>query len=65
MAKPCKPRQITDGLSKTMMIGEKRLHTDLYEVGDTHDDIGWTDGWDPDIMRFTGYPARAGCASVG
>jgi prepilin-type N-terminal cleavage/methylation domain-containing protein/prepilin-type processing-associated H-X9-DG protein len=55
MAKPCQPRHITDGLSKTMMIGEKRLNTDLYQIGATHDDIGWTDGWDPDIMRFTGF----------
>lgn len=59
MAKPCKVRQIVDGLSNTMAIGEKRLHVDLYQVGATHDDIGWTDGWDPDIMRYTGYPPSA------
>ncbi|QDT69270.1 Type II secretion system protein G precursor [Planctomycetes bacterium MalM25] len=55
MSSPSKTRHITDGLSKTMVVGEKRLHTDLYQVGATHDDIGWTDGWDPDIIRYTGY----------
>ncbi len=38
-----------------MVIGEKRLFVNRYEVGDWHDDIGWTDGWDVDIMRYTGY----------
>ncbi len=55
MSKPCKTSQITDGLSKTMAVGEKRLYTDLYDVGSPDDDIGWTDGWDPDIIRYTGY----------
>lgn len=55
MSKPCKARRITDGLSNTMAIGEKRLHSDLYQIGATHDDIGWTDGWDSDIIRYTGY----------
>jgi prepilin-type N-terminal cleavage/methylation domain-containing protein/prepilin-type processing-associated H-X9-DG protein len=55
MTKPCKASQITDGLSKTMAAGEKRLNVDLYDVGAAHDDIGWTDGWDPDIIRYTGY----------
>lgn len=59
METPCKPRHITDGLSKTMVVGEKRLFSNLYEVGDTQDDIGWTDGWDPDIMRYTGYQPGA------
>ncbi|MEQ8846706.1 DUF1559 domain-containing protein [Botrimarina sp.] len=55
MSRPSKPAHITDGLSKTVMIGEKRLHTDLYEVGAPYDDIGWTDGWDFDTVRYTGY----------
>ena len=52
----CKSKDIIDGTSKTMVIGEKRLHANRYDLGDWHDDIGWTDGWDPDIMRYTGYP---------
>jgi prepilin-type N-terminal cleavage/methylation domain-containing protein len=53
---PCRAKDIKDGHSKTMMVSEKRLFTNRYEIGDWHDDIGWTDGWDPDIMRYTGYP---------
>ena len=47
-----------DGVSNTMLIGEKWLNINNYEVGDWHDDRGWTDGWDPDITRYTGYPPR-------
>lgn len=53
-SKPCKTSQITDGLSNTMVVGEKRLFVDFYTVGTPSDDIGWTDGWDPDIVRSTG-----------
>lgn len=56
MGQPCKPKHITDGLSTTIAVGEKRLYGNLYEVGAPFDDIGWTDGWDPDIVRYTGYP---------
>lgn len=52
--KATREKDITDGMSKTMMVSEKRVFMDLYTVGDWHDDIGWTDGWDPDIMRYTG-----------
>ena len=55
-SRACRDKDITDGHSKTMMVGEKRIYLNRYEVGDWHDDIGWTDGWDPDIMRYTGYP---------
>ncbi len=55
VGEPSKSKDITDGLSNTMVIGEKRVYIDRYELGDWHDDIGWTDGWDPDIMRYTGY----------
>ena len=54
-SEPCKDKDITDGLSNTMVIGEKRVFINRYEIGDWHDDIGWTDGWDPDIVRYTGY----------
>ncbi len=55
MTKPCKPKNITDGLSNTMALGEKRLYSNFYETGTPSDDIGWTDGWDPDIIRYTGF----------
>jgi prepilin-type N-terminal cleavage/methylation domain-containing protein len=44
-----------DGLSNILLIGEKQLHFQRYEQGDWHDDCGWTDGWDPDIIRYTGF----------
>jgi hypothetical protein len=47
---------VIDGASNTMMLGEKRLHPGNYQSGDWHDDRGWSDGWDPDIIRSTAYP---------
>jgi prepilin-type N-terminal cleavage/methylation domain-containing protein/prepilin-type processing-associated H-X9-DG protein len=49
---------ITDGTSNTLLIGEKRLDYRRYESGDWHDDRGWSDGWDPDIMRYTAFDPR-------
>jgi len=46
-------QQITDGSSKTMVLGEKRLSPALYESGDWHDDWSWAEGWDPDTLRST------------
>ncbi len=57
-AEPCRVSDVSDGLSKTMLIGEKWLNTKHYATGDWHDDRGWTDGWDPDTIRSTGYPPR-------
>jgi prepilin-type N-terminal cleavage/methylation domain-containing protein len=45
--------QITDGSSNTLVLGEKRLEPSRYEIGDWHDDRGWTGGWDPDGLRST------------
>jgi prepilin-type N-terminal cleavage/methylation domain-containing protein len=47
---------ITDGTSNTLLVSEKRLDPQRYESADWHDDQGFTDGWDPDIMRSTLYP---------
>lgn len=62
-SKPVKPGQVTDGWSKTLMISEKLVRSDMAESNITpqgqisySDDRGWTDGWDPDTLRFTGYP---------
>jgi prepilin-type N-terminal cleavage/methylation domain-containing protein len=45
--------QIVDGSSNTFVIGEKRLNPSEYQTGAWHDDVGWTGGWDPDILRST------------
>ena len=54
------PGKISDGLSNTMLVGEKLVRVDLYAGnitetggGSASDDFGWTDGWDPDTMRST------------
>jgi prepilin-type processing-associated H-X9-DG protein len=51
--------QITDGASNTMMYSEKWLNSDRYDSGDWHDDRGWTDGYDPDVVRSTALLPRA------
>ena len=38
------------------MIAEKYVLTDTYLTGSHSDDAGWTDGWDPDIIRCTCVP---------
>ncbi|MCC6493557.1 MAG: DUF1559 domain-containing protein [Pirellulales bacterium] len=53
---PCKPAHITDGMSNTLMIAEKRVPADMYGGGHWGDDRGWLDGWDGDSMRATYYP---------
>jgi prepilin-type N-terminal cleavage/methylation domain-containing protein len=41
-----------DGLSNTVLITESWKRTTNYSNGDWHDDSGWTDGWDPDVIRY-------------
>lgn len=55
-SEPCTHGKIEDGASNSIMFGEKRLNSNRYDIGAWHDDQGWTDGWDPDIIRYTGYP---------
>lgn len=47
---------IVDGTSNTLMIAEKWLDKRNYYTGDWHDDQGWMDGWDPDVVRYAGFP---------
>lgn len=57
-----KPGQIVDGLSHTFVIGEKLIKPEHYEGSQgaerhlASDDKGWADGWDPDTVRFAGWP---------
>jgi prepilin-type processing-associated H-X9-DG protein len=53
-SKPCRVGEIKDGLSNTFVIGEKRLQPNQYQSGAWHDDRGWSDGYDPDTVRYTG-----------
>jgi len=54
-----------NGSTNTLMVSEKRLDTRNYSTGDWHDDQGWIDGWDPDVMRYTGYiPQRDSAGGI-
>jgi prepilin-type N-terminal cleavage/methylation domain-containing protein/prepilin-type processing-associated H-X9-DG protein len=53
---PVKIAQIIDGTSQTMLFGEKYVMYTLYEGGSPSDDQGWTDAWDPDVMRLSCVP---------
>ncbi len=70
VTRAARARDIFDGLSNTLMLGEKRLGItiesgpvfgsgDGYRGGEWHDDRGWTDGWDADIIRSTAFPLQA------
>jgi len=61
-----RPGQVTDGMSNTLVISEKLVRSDMAFSNVTpsgqiswSDDRGWTDGWDPDTVRFTGFPPLA------
>ena len=56
MPKAIDPRKVSDGLSHTLVLGEKLVRSDKYLGGTPSDDRGWADGWDPDTMRSTAYP---------
>jgi len=62
---PARIKDITDGTSKTMVVSEKAVERSKYTTGAWHDDIGWTDGWDPDIMRFNGLEPTADIITDG
>jgi prepilin-type N-terminal cleavage/methylation domain-containing protein len=52
---PTNMAHIVDGTSNTLLISEKWLDQQNHTTGDWHDDKGWTDGWDPDVIRTTGF----------
>jgi prepilin-type N-terminal cleavage/methylation domain-containing protein len=53
-----RPEQVVDGLTSTMMYGEKWIRSTAYDTGEWYDDRGWTDGYDPDVTRSTALPPR-------
>jgi prepilin-type N-terminal cleavage/methylation domain-containing protein len=54
-AAPTRMASIIDGNSNTLLISEKWLNSGNIFTGDWHDDQGWLDGWDPDVVRYTGF----------
>jgi prepilin-type N-terminal cleavage/methylation domain-containing protein/prepilin-type processing-associated H-X9-DG protein len=56
--------KVTDGTSKTIIIGEKWVHPQLYDGGSASqtwcaDDNGWADGWDCNNLRSALVPLRS------
>lgn len=45
-------RHIEDGLTNTLLVGEKRMYIGDLGQGHADDDQGWADGWDWDIIRW-------------
>jgi prepilin-type N-terminal cleavage/methylation domain-containing protein/prepilin-type processing-associated H-X9-DG protein len=54
-----KLRQVPDGLSKTLLYGEKFQDPDKLETGDNNNDQGWNLGWDWDVGRWASEPPLA------
>jgi prepilin-type N-terminal cleavage/methylation domain-containing protein/prepilin-type processing-associated H-X9-DG protein len=50
---PSRIRDITDGTSNTLMVAEKRMNLALMGQPQLDDDIGYTSGWDNNMMRRT------------
>jgi prepilin-type N-terminal cleavage/methylation domain-containing protein/prepilin-type processing-associated H-X9-DG protein len=49
---------ITDGTSMTLLIGEKRLQPELLGRAQSHDDQGFTSGWDRDEIAWGNQPPQ-------
>jgi prepilin-type N-terminal cleavage/methylation domain-containing protein/prepilin-type processing-associated H-X9-DG protein len=52
---PVKLSKVTDGTSKTLLIAEKFVRSDMYDAGLNSDDRGFADGWDADTVRTTAF----------
>lgn len=50
---PRRMREVRDGASKTMVVGEKRLNLALLGTPQADDNEGYTSGWDEDTVRAT------------
>jgi prepilin-type N-terminal cleavage/methylation domain-containing protein/prepilin-type processing-associated H-X9-DG protein len=56
--KPVPFAKITDGLSNTLMVAEKRLNRRYLGQPQGNDYIGYTAGWENDIVRSTDEPPQ-------
>lgn len=52
---PCTTASIRDGLSNTIMAGEKSVEHQSYYIATCADNEGWTDGWDWDTIRWSNH----------
>jgi len=50
--------QITDGVSNTLLLGEKCLNVSVFPYNQADDDGGWIEGWDFDTIRWGVFQPR-------
>jgi prepilin-type N-terminal cleavage/methylation domain-containing protein len=51
--RPTKVSEVKDGLSSTLLLGEKRMNVAHLGKMQAHDNEGYTCGWNHDTMRYT------------
>ncbi len=52
-------REITDGTSKTFLVGDKRMNVQHLGEWQEDDNEGYSSGWDEDTIRYTNLPPDA------
>jgi prepilin-type N-terminal cleavage/methylation domain-containing protein len=55
---PVQILNITDGASNTLMVAEKRLNLQYLGQPQSNDYVGYTAGWENDVVRTTDEPPR-------
>lgn len=63
--KPMRLAKVTDGLSKTLLVADKRLNLALIGQPQDDDNEGYTAGWNSDTMRDTSRRPLADFTGVG
>jgi prepilin-type N-terminal cleavage/methylation domain-containing protein/prepilin-type processing-associated H-X9-DG protein len=56
---PVRISEVTDGLSNTLLVADKRLNRAFLGMPQSDDNEGYTSGWDKDTMRQTDRPPLA------
>src|SRR5207249_4804172 len=56
---PVRSAEITDGMSNTLLLADKRLNLAGLGTNQPDDNEGYTAGWDVDTIRTTSLPPAA------
>ncbi len=62
---PHRMRDVLDGLSNTLLIGEKRINLTYLGTAQDDDNEGYTAGWNTDTMRSTAKPPQPDFNGLG